>query len=224
MLNENLAKNGVRPLDFGLRDDAKGVAMPSEKVSIESRNGTIRGTLTAPEGSPAGVLICLHEGPGGDEHSNTGGFDQIAAMAADTGFATLQFSFYGNGDSDGAVENYCIASQLSDYEAAVAFMKQRFGCPIHVVGESAGATIAALNWRDDVSSFILLWPAFDLLDTDLRPFLQAETLEHLRENKIFERDGVRLGRQLVYDILTTNFESSFDLLKKPIFIAHGKED
>lgn len=198
--------------------------MPSEKVSIKSSNGTVRGTLTAPEGTPTGVLVCLHGGPGGDEHGNTEGFDQIATMATSNSFATLQFSFYGNGESDGAVEDYCIASQQSDYEAAVAFVRERFSCPVHVIGESAGATIAALNWRDDVSSFILLWPAFDLLDTDLRPFLQSDTLEHLRDNELFEKDGVRLGRRMVYDILTTDFSSSFDLPQKPIFLAHGKED
>lgn len=198
--------------------------MPSEKILIENSNGTIRGTLTTPAGAPRGGLVCLHGGPGGDEHGNTEGFDQIAEMAAKNAFATLQFSFFGNGDSDGSVEDYSIASQLTDYESAISFLRDRLDCPVHVIGESAGATIAALNWLDEVESYVLLWPAFDLLDTDLRPLIRNEALDHLREHPVFERDGVRLGRQLTYDILTTDFRESFELPSKPIFMAHGQAD
>ena len=65
------------------------------RVSIKNANGIIRGTLTEPPLSVKGVLVCLHGGPGGDEHGNTGGFDEIAEMASNIGYATLQFSFYG---------------------------------------------------------------------------------------------------------------------------------
>jgi len=196
----------------------------SEKIEISNLNGIIRGTVTSPENTIKGVLICLHGGPGGNEHGNTDGFDQIAAMAEEVGFATVQFSFYGNGNSDGTIAEYSLASQKVDFEAVVDFAKKKFKAPIHVIGESAGATIASLNWREDVASYILLWPAFDLLDTDLRGLLNLEALESLKSNEALKVDGVEIGRTLAYEILTTDFSKSFDLPNKPIFMAHGKAD
>lgn len=195
-----------------------------DRIAIRNENGIIRGTLTKPFGPPRGVLLCLHGGPGGDEHGNTNGFDQIAEMAKNIAFATLQFSFYGNGESDGSVDDYSISSQIQDFESAIEFIKERFYVPIHVIGESAGATIASLNWREDVASYVLLWPAFDLLDTDLRPLLTQTTLQALQEKNACEVEGVKLGRKLVYEILTSDFSKSFNLPDKPIFIAHGKAD
>lgn len=199
--------------------------MYSENIDISNNNGIIRGALTTPPDRINGCLICLHGGPGGDLHGNTQGFDQIAELAGNIKLATLQFSFYGNGKSEGNLEEYSISSQIEDYKSAVLYVKTKFkNTPIHIVGESAGATIASLNWIDEASSFVLLWPAFDLLNTDLKPFMNLETLEHLNENMLYERDGVKLGRQLVFEILTTDFSNSFILPDKPVFIAHGQAD
>lgn len=195
-----------------------------ECVIIENENGVIRGTLTEPLGPTEALLVCLHGGPGGNEHGNTGGYDHIAEMAAGIGYATLQFSFYGNGDSDGGPEDYSISSQMIDYDSAVKFMKDRFEAPVHVVGESAGATIAALKWREDIASYVLLWPAFDLLDTDFRALISRAALDTLVVDEVYEMEGVKLGRALAYEVLTYDFSACFDLPKKPIFLAHGKSD
>lgn len=195
-----------------------------DRIKITNNNGIIRGMLTKPSLKTKGVLVCLHGGPGGDEHGNTEGFDQLAEMAVDIGYATLQFSFYGNGDSDGDVKDYSLASQLEDFESAISFVKEHFDVPIHVVGESAGATIASLNWREDVASYVLLWPAFDLLDTDLRDLISKDTLGALLSDEVYEIEDVKIGRTLIYEILTTDFSTSFNLPEKPIFLAHGKAD
>ena len=49
-----------------------------------------------------------------------------------------------------------------------------FKAELVVVGESAGATIAALSWNLLAEAYVLLWPAFDLLDTDFRPHMDME--------------------------------------------------
>jgi uncharacterized protein len=195
-----------------------------ENFEFPSLLGTLRGHLTHAQGETRGVLVCLHGQPGGDLAGNTGIFDELAALARPLDYATLQFSFCGASPSEGTPEQISFESQLADFTAVLSFARARSLGPIHIVGESAGATIAALRWDQSVASYILLWPAFDLAETDLKPFLEPAKRELARREGRLEEGGVILGPEFLEEIASTDFSKCFDLPNVDVFIAHGQAD
>lgn len=195
-----------------------------EDFEVPSLLGVLRGRLTLAQSDTHGVLVCLHGQPGGDLAGNTGIFDELAELAAPLGYATVQFSFCGASPSDGSPEQISIASQLADFDAVLSFARTRFSAPLHIVGESAGATIAALRWEKDVASYILLWPAFDLADTDLKPFLDPAKREAARRDGKLDEGGVVIGTDFLEEIATTDFSHCFGLPRTDVLIGHGQAD
>gem|GEM_PF-7093583 len=188
-------------------------------------NESVRGVETLPDiGDPKTVLLCLHGGPGGDLHGNTGGFDELAEGAANEGHAVVQFSFRGSEPSDGAPETITLARQTADYRAMVDRCRSMFTADLVVVGESAGATVAALSWDVLADAYVLLWPAFDLLNTDLRPFLTEERLAEAAHAGLIDIEGVRLGYEFMREVTQTDFNLSFRIPNVPVFMAHGRAD
>lgn len=198
--------------------------MTAKPFETRNANGVIRGSLTTPEGDLAGCLICLHGGPGGDLHGNTLVFDQIATRAAPLGFATIQVSMFGSCPSDGEARQTCLRTQTVDYLSILEFARRNLSCPIHVIGESAGATIASLNWLGEVASYVLLWPAFDLADTDLRPYLTDSWWKIVERDGHLDDNGVIVGKELFLELLLTDFASSFDLPSVDTLLVHGRCD
>lgn len=195
-----------------------------EEFEIESQTGLLRGRLTHAEGRLRGVIVCLHGQPGGDLSGNDGIFDELANLSRPLGYTSVQFSFCGAPPSDGSADQITLASQLADYSSVLSFVRTRFQAPIHIAGESAGATIAALRWERRVASYILLWPAFDLADTDLRSFLDEETREAARQTGSFDEGGLILGADFLDELATSDFSACFDLPDTDIFIGHGQAD
>lgn len=198
--------------------------MGLENVEIKSASGIVRGRLSGNLSNPRASLMCLHGGPGGDFHGNTNIFDQIANLASSMGYCTLQYSIFGAQPSDGSPEDITISSQTADFFAVLKYFKNRYQCPIHLVGESAGATIVSMNWQSDILSNILLWPAFDLADTDLGPYLEEKWRSEARNKGHINDSGVILGSEMIEEIIATDFSNSFNLPEQDVFIAHGQAD
>ncbi len=195
-----------------------------EKISFDSERGAVRGILSGQLENPKFGLICLHGGPGGDLHGNTNIFDDIAVVTGESGGCTLQYSVYGAFPSDGTPADITINSQMENLSKAVDFFKDRYDCPFYLVGESAGATIVARTWNKEAKGYILLWPAFDLSNTDLKPYIQEKWMTIATEHGYLDDNGVVIGIKLLQEILSIDFSESFDLPEKPIFIAHGQKD
>jgi hypothetical protein len=142
----------------------------------------------------------------------------------DLGYNLAQFDMYGAGGSDGKPADITLKTQLRDYNSVVDYAAAKLRGPVHVVGESMGATIAALNWRADIASFVLLWPAFDLKDTDLRPYFDIKWKQVLDQRGYIDDNGVVLGREFLDEIVETDFSNCFRLPKAPCLLVHGKMD
>jgi len=198
--------------------------MNSESLEIQNDNGTIEGRVSLPTGDNQGCVICLHGIPGGDFHGNTGIFDDIAERLIPHEFAVIQFSFYGALPSDGDASELCLQTQVTDYLSVLDYAREEFDSPIYVAGESAGATVAALEWAKGVDAYLLLWPAFDLKDTDLRAYITEEWWEEADQKGFFDDNGMIIGRELFLELLMTDFTDSFDLPEADIFLAHGQND
>jgi hypothetical protein len=199
--------------------------MQTSDFQLTNANGVIRGIISRPNnGQPIGALICLHGSPNGDLHGNAFVFDQISEKAVAMNFLTVQFSMFGSKPSDGQQEKACIRTQLIDYNSILNFSEQNFGCPIYVIGESAGATIASIKWLHKIKGYILLWPAFDLSDTDLKPYLTEEWKKLIDEKGYLNDNGVVIGKELFNELLEIDFSPSFKLPKQDILIMHGQSD
>lgn len=197
--------------------------MPTGEIQLSNENGQIAAHLTrAPDAR--GTLVCVHGGPDGDFHGNEAIFDQVASYAPAAGFNVLQFDMFGAGASDGGPADITLQTQLRDYRAAFAYAQDELERPIHVVGESMGATIAALDWSLPAESYVLLWPAFDLRDTDLEPYLEPQWMAAAKEGGRIEDDGMVLGRTFLEELSTVDFGPCFQLPGRGCLLVHGKRD
>ena len=194
-----------------------------KSLEVTTPNGVVRGVITEARSSK-GLLLCLHGTPNGDFHGNANVFDELAHIAEGLGFTTVQFSFWGSAPSDGAASQTSMKSQSADFVSMLEYVRANYSCPVHIVGESAGATVAALNWHHDVASYILLWPAFDLRDTDLRPFLTSRWQAVIEAQGYLESDGITLGRELFEELLFTDFEPCFKIPNIKTLLLHGRAD
>lgn len=198
--------------------------METKTLKIQNDNGTIKGQVSFPTEKTRGCIICLHGIPGGDFHGNTEIFDDITNRLIPHGFAVIQFSFYGAPPSDGDPSDLCLKTQITDYISVIDYVKDEFDSPIYVAGESAGATVVALEWIESVDAYLLLWPAFDLKDTDLRAYITEEWWQEADKKGFFDDNGMIISRELFLEILMTDFTDSFDLPDADIFLAHGQKD
>jgi fermentation-respiration switch protein FrsA (DUF1100 family) len=193
-------------------------------VRIRNENGLLAAYVKRSVKAPIGTLVCVHGGPDGDHSGNDKVFDQIAEYCPSLGFSILQFDMFGAGASEGGPADITLESQLRDYRAAFEYALRELGGPVHVVGESMGATVAALDWALPAASFLLLWPAFDLRDTDLRPYLSPRWLSSAEEDGYIDDDGTVLGLEFLTELGSFDFSRCFRLPDRSCLLVHGKGD
>ena len=195
--------------------------MPVEFV--QSTKGQLKVLIHEGEGR-LGTLLCLHGGPQGDLRGNEGIFDEIAEYAVQDGFWVCQFDFFGSGGSDGSQRDFNLETMRQDYAAILDFVRRRCPNPLVVIGESMGATIAALDWSQQAERHAFLWPAFDLADTDLRPFLSGVHYDSAQRDGYVSVDGMEMGGAFLSQINECNFSSCFVLPAHDCLLVHGKQD
>lgn len=191
---------------------------------LTNENGNIKVYHTPTSRDPVGTLVCVHGGPGGDHRGNADVFNDLAGACGPLGYDIVQFDMYGAGDSDGTAAEITLATQLADYASVLEYARRESPSPIHVVGESMGATIAALDWQSDVTSYLLLWPAFDLRDTDLRPYLSKKWQDEAQQLGYIDDNGLVIGNEFIRELLQYDFSRCFQLPRTPCLLVHGKGD
>jgi pimeloyl-ACP methyl ester carboxylesterase len=193
-------------------------------LKINNCNGIICVYITEADVTPVGTLVCVHGGPGGDHRGNDGIFDDIGKYCGRLGYNLVQFDMFGAGESEGTPRDITLKSQFQDYISVLKFVGKHFRVPVHVVGESMGATIAALDWQPGITTYILLWPAFDLRDTDLQPYLSDKWKTFLHDRGYIEDNGIILGRDFMEEVASYDFSHCFRLPESPCLLIHGKRD
>lgn len=194
-------------------------------ISIDGPNGKLFAMLSLPDDThPLSMAVCFHGGPGGDHTGNAGGYDEIAQTLAKRGHGCLQVDFFGSGSSDGGPSDWSIATQVADQRAAIDYIRENYKCPFHIFGESTGGTIVSSDWQSDASSYILLWPAFDLAWTDLQAFLTDEWKEKVAKEGLLRDGDFVMSKSLFDEILTNDFSANFNLPDLPVLLVHGGSD
>lgn len=119
-----------------------------------SNQELITGKLANPEGEaldyafqasrvkPARGLVIIGHGVTANKDREWAVVLADALCAA--GFASLRFSFAGNGDSEGDFRASCPTKETSDARAALDFVSEQYDGPVYFAGHSMGAAVGVL--------------------------------------------------------------------------------
>lgn len=198
--------------------------MDLKKTMLKSVRGNVAIYSCSSRVNAHGTLLCLHGGPNGDHHGNENVFDEILSYSIDMGFNFVTFDMYGSGNSDGNQIDFDLSSMQDDYKTVLAFCEDNFEDPIHIIGESMGATVAVMNWYLKAKSNILLWPAFDLADTDLEPYLSGSWQKMAKEKGSVKDGDLEMGASFLAEINNYDFNKCFSLPDIPTLMVHGRMD
>ena len=137
-------------------------AAPDRTLWLDTPDGRLAATLTAPQTAPRAAVLMLHGFTGTrDELRSAGGdgmFARAARLMAERGVVSMRIDFRGSGDSDGAWADTTPDGQARDAAAALAALARMQGAGGHrpaVLGFSMGglAAIAAAQG----ASRVVLW-------------------------------------------------------------------
>lgn len=196
------------------------------KVEFNNRSGeTLAGALELPDAErPLATALFAH--------CFTCGKDVVAATRiarglADRGIAVLRFDFTGLGGSDGDFASTSFSTNVSDLEAAAAYLAEAYSAPKLLIGHSLGgaATLVAAERIESIKAVATIGaPAspqhvrhlFADRACDIRAQGSAEVV-------IGER-RFNIGAELLEDLEKWPLEGALGRLRKPLMIFHSPED
>lgn len=113
-------------------------------ISLKVNDQNLSATLIKPDGfkKPLPALIFIH-GWKSDRKGNT----KRALEVSKLGFICLTIDLRGHGDSDGAIEQYCVKDHLDDVKASYEYLSELPGVnrnKIGIIGSSYGGNLAAI--------------------------------------------------------------------------------
>ena len=119
----------------------------TKQVEITNRDGHIlRGIVNIPEdGTRFPAIVNVH-GFTGNKSGYKSIYTHTARFLAEHGFASVRFDLYGNGESDGEIEDMTFTGILHDIEDIINWTKtQDFANPDKIIlsGQSMGGYAAA---------------------------------------------------------------------------------
>jgi alpha-beta hydrolase superfamily lysophospholipase len=200
-----------------------------------------------PSSAPRAVAVIV---PGFNSHS--GYYTWVAAQLAARGLAVYAVDLRGRGKSDG--ERFYVdrfADYLSDVEGCVAIAKTNDpGCPLYVIGHSAGGVVAclyALEHQADLAgliceSFAFKVPAPDFALAVFKGLAHVAPHVHVLrlKNEDFSRDPIVVDAmnndplianetqptQTLAEMVRADerLEQSFGSMTLPLLILHGTAD
>jgi alpha-beta hydrolase superfamily lysophospholipase len=177
------------------------------------------------------VAVMAHGGPGGNLHGPSGFFDALVPRLLGDGVSTFRFSFRGSGGSTCASGvSASVSDGIEDFRAVVKHVRSLHKGEIVVVAESMGVTMSVLGAErhySDISRWALLWPALNLFDTDLRTYLDAETMSSVRKSGLLDdpQSGLKLSRSFLEECLILDAGDALSKISfSDVLIMHGDAD
>ena len=157
-------------------------------------------------------------------------FVQVARSLCKSGFTVLRFDFRGSGDSDGEFEDTTLPGEVSDAEAALAFLMRQRSVDrgrVGVIGLSMGGRVATiLASKDERVKFAILYSA--ALSPLREKFLSQMDKSKLERLNLGEAVEVSNGWYLKKDFFDTiDYVIPFEVMggiKIPMLIVHGDRD
>lgn len=207
----------------------------STEVSVRTLDGTrLSGTLTTPEGAPAGAALMVHGS--GVTRDEVGLFPLIAGSLAAASVASLRLDLPGHGTSGGRREDITLSGLLNTIDAGVAKLAALTGTRrVSIVAASLSGGVSAYfaaRRPEAVERLVLFYPLLDYRRRFLfeKPWWTpaglsdeaAETLE--RQGHVPHTSAFGLGRAVVNEVFWIRPDTVFGDIAAPTMLVHGSAD
>jgi len=161
-------------------------------------------------------------------HGVTGNKDRevvvdLANALSESGFATLRFSFAGNGDSEGDFRDATINKEVRDLDAVIAEVFKTYS-KICYIGHSMGGAVGVLKAAEDKRIDALVSLA-GMVDT--RAFAETEFGEETPDvGCMWEDEDCPLSAAFMKDLCETvgNVKPQVEAVSVPWLLLHGTAD
>lgn len=141
-------------------------AAEAQPIAIRRAGLTLRGRLARKTEAPCPLVLLLHGFTGQMPKRDDEWMQQLSDRLTEMGCATLMFDFNGHGQSDGALQDMTIWSEIEDAAAALQYARQLpWVTEISVVGHSMGGVVAGMLsglYADVIKKAVLVCPAASL--------------------------------------------------------------
>lgn len=192
-----------------------------ENVEIDINGETIRGVL---EGKNKDKFMILVHGFTGDMRGPDNIFGKLSEKLQENGISALRFSFRGTPPSDGDFQDMTVESESEDLKKIIEYAKSQGFERIGVLGESMGGTIVSAVHDPGLRVIVFWYPAFELIDTDLKKYLTEKSQKVLSEKGFVLDSGFKIGKKFIGEINKINLYDKIKDLKCPVLFLHGNND
>ncbi|BCA56305.1 alpha/beta hydrolase [Nitrospira sp. KM1] len=187
----------------------------------------IEGVLSRPSEHGSPIVILCH-GFLSDKNSTTN--KTLTRLLGERGIATCRFDFFGQGESEGLLENITVSLAVAQAEAAVEYVLEQGHRCIGLAGSSFGGLVGILtvSQRDDVACLALKCPVVDFAEELRLEFGPDELVRWKNTDTVppLARGGdrVRLKYDLYEDSLKHDAYKAATGIKVPTLIVQGERD
>jgi putative redox protein len=199
--------------------------MATERIEFTNAKGVaLAGALELPPGRVRGAALFAHCFTCTKQSRAA---TRITRALAQIGIATLRFDFTGLGGSDGDFAHGGFASDVGDVISGAAFLEERFGEGVLLIGHSLGgaAVLAAAQHVSHVHAVATIGAPSDV----------PHVLEQFSGDlAAIERDGegdveiagrpFRIGRSFIESVRGADVLSAVRAMKQPLLIMHAPTD
>lgn len=201
--------------------------MPRQKVDFKNKAGhTLAGALELPSKGKKLRAMALFA------HCFTCGKDVVAASRitrelADHGIGALRFDFTGLGSSDGDFASTTFTSNVTDLEAAAAFLKRKYQAPQLLLGHSLGGAAALVAAGRIPSIRAVATIAAPSTPQHVKHLFRDQACNIQDEGQADICIGDRnftIGAELLADLEEWPLERTVGKLRKPLMIFHSPAD
>ena len=177
---------------------------------------------------PTGTVVVLCHGFLSNKHSTTN--KTLTGMLNDRGMATCRFDFFGQGESEGCLEDITTSLAVGQAKAAVSLVTSRGYEKIGLVGSSFGGLVAILTTaqRPDIACLALKCPVVDFAE-ELRLEFGPDEMDRWKAtdtvpNLMGGTERIRLKYRMYEDCLGQIAYGPAAQITTPTLIVQGERD
>lgn len=199
-----------------------------ESLTFKDENGhQVSAILSRPSQNATGVVVLCH---GFLSNKNSTTNKTLTRMLNEAGLATLRFDFFGQGESEGLLEDITVTLSVGQAHGAVDFVRSQGYGKIGLVGSSFGGLVAILTTaqRQDIDCLALKCPVVDFAEEFRLEFGPGELARWQSTDTIPNLMGgegrIRLKYQMYEDCLRNIAYGPASKIVAPTLIVQGARD